>query len=209
MPAENVKFGYTVVKAIAKYDLKRLQVTGFTSYHLKTCLLWLVERFGLEKMQPWTAENIMHKLLKCLINFYSNNYLPNYFVRENNMIDHKDQTEIKQCVYALRVIKANLLQVMISYIDTHHKLLLEFDKTLKEYFNFDNKEKISQLIKCSFLLMHLYQRLRAVADSSYIRVNKQFLQKARFYIRTALKYIPIILIGYSANKMRRFLFMVY
>ena len=175
---ENVKFGYAVVKAIIKYNLKRLQLTGFTSYHLKTCLLWLVERIGLEKMQQWTAENIMHKLLKCLINFYSNSCLPNYFVRENNMIDHRDQAEIKQCVSALRDIKANLLQVMINYIDTHHKLLVEFDKTLKEYFNFDNNEKISQLIKYNFLLICLYQRLRAVADPSYIHINKQFLQKA-------------------------------
>ena len=175
---ENIKFGYAVVKAIIKYNLKRLQLTGFTSYHLKTCLLWLVERIGLEKMRQWTAENIMHKLLKCLINFYSDSCLPNYFVRENNMIDHRDQAEIKQCVSALRDIKANLLRVMINYIDTHHKLLVEFDKTLKEYFNFDNNEMICQLIKYNFLLICLYQRLRAVADPSYIHINKQFLQKA-------------------------------
>ena len=73
----------------------------------------------------------------------------------------------------------NLLQVMISYIYAHHKLLVKFDKTLTEYFNFDNSDKISQLIKYNFLLMHLYQRLRAVSDPSYIHVNKQFLQKAR------------------------------
>ena len=130
-------------------------------------------------MQQWTAENIMYKLLKCLINFYSDNCLPNYFVRDNNMIDHGDQTEIKQYVSPLRDIKANILQVMVSHIDTHHKLLVEFDKTLPEYFNFDNNEKISQLIKYNLLLMHLYQRLRVVADPSYIHVNKQFLQKAQ------------------------------
>ena len=95
------------------------------------------------------------------------------------MIDHGDQTEIKQYVSPLRDIKANILQVMVSHIDTHHKLLVEFDKTLPEYFNFDNNEKIYQLIKYNLLLMHLYQRLRAVADPSYIHVNKQFLQKTQ------------------------------
>ena len=177
---ENVKLGYAVVKAIIKYDLKRLQLTGFASYHLKTCLLWFVEKFGLEKIQKWTVEKIMQTLLEFLIKFYSESCLPNYFVRANNMIDHRDQTEIKQCVSALRDITGNLLQVMIDYIDTHHKLLVEFDKTLTECFNFDNNENISQLIKYNFLLMHLYQRLRAVADPSYFHLNKQFLQKARY-----------------------------
>ena len=177
---ENVKFGYAVVKAIVKYDLKRLQLTGFASYHLKTCLLWFVEKLGLEKIQKWTVEKIMQTLLESLINFYGESCLPNYFVCGNNMIDHRDQTEIKQCLSALRHIKGNLLQVMIDYIDTHHKLLVDFDRTFMECFNFDNNEKISQLIKYNFLLMHLYQLLRAVADPSYIHVNKQFLQKARY-----------------------------
>ena len=69
-------------------------------------LFWLVERFGSGKMQQWTAENIMHELVTSLINFYSSNCLPNYFVRENNMIDHRDQTEIKQCVSALIFCKS-------------------------------------------------------------------------------------------------------
>ena len=177
---ENVKFGYAVVKAIVKYKLKKLQLTGFASYHLKTCLLWFVEKFGLEKIQKCTVEKIMQTLLESLIKFYSESCLPNYFVRGNNMIDHRDTNETKQCLSALKDIKENLLQFMIDYVDTHHKLLVEFDKTLKECFNFDNSEKISQLIKYNFLLMHLYEQLKAVTDPSYIHVNKQFLQKARY-----------------------------
>ena len=177
---ENVKLGYAVVKALAKYDLKKLRLTGFASYHLKTCLLWFVQKFGLEKIKKWAVEKIMQVLLESLIRFYSESCLPNYFVRGNNMIDHRDQTEIKQCVSTLKDITGNLFQVMIDYINTHHKLLVEFDKTLTEYFNFDNNEKISQLIKYNFLLMHLYQQLRAIADPSYIHLNKQFLQKARY-----------------------------
>ena len=177
---ENVKFGYAVVKAIVKYKLKKLQLTGFASYHLKTCLLWFVEKFGLEKIQKCTVEKIMQTLVESLIKFYSESCLPNYFVRGNNMIDHRDTNETKQCLSALKDIKENLLQFTIDYVDTHHKLLVEFDKTLKECFNFDNSEKISQLIKYNFLLMHLYEQLKAVIDPSYIHVNKQFLQKARY-----------------------------
>ena len=174
---ENAKFGYAVIKAVVKYDLGRLQLTGFASYHLKTCLLWFAERFGFEKIQRWTVEKIMHALLESLIKFYSEGCLPNYFVLANNMIDHRDQSEIKKCVSALRDIKGNLLQVMIHYIDKCHKLLVEFDQSLTEYFNFDNNE-VSQLIKYNLLLMYLFQQLRAVADPSYTHVNKQFLQKA-------------------------------
>ena len=137
-------------------------------------------------MQQWTAENIMYKLLKCLINFYSDNCLPNYFVRDNNMIDHGDQTEIKQYVSPLRDIKANILQVMVSHIDTHHKLLVEFDKTLPEYFNFDNNEKIYQLIKYNL---------------------NSFFRKHNLYIGTTLKYILIRYLN-STIQMRSFLFMV-
>ena len=131
-------------------------------------------------MQEWTVDNIMQTILEFLIEFYSKTCLPSYFVCGNNMIDHKDQTEIKQCVFALRDTKRNLVEVMIDYIDIHHKLLVEFDKKFAEYINFHDNEKISQLIKYNFLLMYLYQRLMAVADPSYIHLNKQFFQKARY-----------------------------
>ena len=42
---ENIKLGYAILKALIKYAMKQKGLTVFASYHLKTSLLWLTEKF--------------------------------------------------------------------------------------------------------------------------------------------------------------------
>ena len=110
---ENLKFGYALLKTLIKYKTKKCELTVFASSHLKTCLLWFVERFGLKKFQQWSVENIMEKELKFFIKFYSENCLPNYFVRNNDMLNHKNKSEIQQCVSVLITMEKNTLRLTL------------------------------------------------------------------------------------------------
>ena len=159
--------------------MKKCKLTVFASYHLKTCLLWFVERFGLKKFQQWSVENIMHNLLNFFIKFYSENCLPNYFVRNNNMLDHKKQSEIQQCVSVFMTLEKNALWLILYYIDTHVKLPVEFDVTFIEYFNSNNIKRIARLIKYNFLVMQLLHELKTVVYPPYTHTNTQLVQKAK------------------------------
>ena len=114
--------------------MKKCELTVFASYHLKTCLLWFVERFGLKKFHQWSVENIMHNLLKFFIKLYGENFLPNYFVRNNNMLDHKKQSEIQQGASVLMTMEKNISRLILYYIDTYFKLPVEFDENLYRIF---------------------------------------------------------------------------
>ena len=181
---ENVKLVYALLKVLIKRDMKKRNLTVFVSYHLKTCLLWFIERFGLKEIKQWRSEKIMHNLLEFLIAFYIDSSMPNFFVRDNNMIDHRGQTEIKQCLSALDNLKGRLLPAIMNYIDICHKLPVEFDETFADYFNSNNKKKIYQLIKYNFMLMKLHYELRVVADLSYTHINDKLLQKAKHLHKT-------------------------
>ena len=176
---ENVKLGYALLKTLIKYEMKKCKLTVFASYHLKTCLLWFVERFGLKKFQQWSVENIMHNLLDFFIKFYSENCLPNYFVRNNNMLDHKKQSEIQQCVSVFMTLEKNALRLILYYIDTHLKLPVEFDATFIEYFYSNNIKRIARLIKYNFLVMQLLHELKTVVYPPYTHTNTQLVQKAK------------------------------
>ena len=55
----------------------------------------------------------MEKVLKFFIKFYSENCLPNYFVRNNDMLDHKNKSEIQQCVSVLITMEKNTLRLTL------------------------------------------------------------------------------------------------
>lgn len=176
---ENLKLGYALLKSLIKYEMKKCELTVFASYHLKTCLLWFVEKFGVKKFQQWSVQNIMHYLLNFFVKFYGENCLPNYFVRNNNMLDHKKQSEIQQCVSVLMAMEKNALRLILYYIDTRLKLPVEFDETFIEYFSSNNIKKIARLIKYNFLVMQLYHELKTVVYSPYTHTNTQLVQKAK------------------------------
>ena len=176
---ENLKLGYALLKNLIKYEMKKYQLTVFASYHLKTCLLWFAEKFGLEKIQQWSLENIIQNLLEFFIKLYSENCVPNYFVRTNNMIDHKKQSEIKQCVSLLITMEKNLLRLTLNYIDTNLKLPVVFDESFTIYFNSNNIKRTFQLIKYNFLVMQLLHELKTVVYPPYTHTNTQLVQKAK------------------------------
>ena len=176
---ENIKLGYAILKALIKYAMKQKNLTMFASYHLKTSLLWFTEKFGLEKVKHWNIEKIMRDLLELLVEFYRNNSLPNYFVRDNNMIDHRKHEEIKECEYVLINISKNFLSSVIHFIDTCHKLPVEFEKPFRDILSCKNSCKIFQFFKYNFLLMELYHELMVIVDPSYTHINKQLISKAK------------------------------
>ena len=176
---ENIKLGYAILKALIKYAMKQKGLTVFASYHLKTSLLWLTEKFGLEEVKHWNTEKIMKDLLEFLVEFYRNHSLPNYFARDNNMIDHRKHEEIKDCECVLINIRRNFLSSVINFIDTCHKLPVEFERPFRDILSCRKSCKILQFFKYNFILMQLYHELMVIVDPSYTHINKQLISKAK------------------------------
>ena len=197
---ENLKLGYALLKTLIKYEMKKCQLTVFASYHLKTCLLWFVERFGLKKFHQWSVENIMHNLLKFFIKLYGENFLPNYFVRNNNMLDHKKQSEIQQGASVLMTMEKNTSRLILYYIDTYFKLPVEFNETFIEYFNSNNIKRISRLIKYNFLVIQLFHELKTVVYPPYTHTNKQLVQKAKQLHKTENEIIFEIKFAHDSSQ---------
>ncbi|XP_023933535.1 uncharacterized protein LOC112042725 [Lingula anatina] len=96
---------YRIIKLIHKQRLGDLGV--LSTYHLKTTLFWLCERIPQER---WTEQEMgqrFYDFLDLLIDFLSKKCIPNYFIRENNMIDYMIEQLVNENVEILCEIRKN------------------------------------------------------------------------------------------------------
>ena len=150
------KLTYSILKALIKSEMKLREITVFSSYHLKTALLWFLELKGqalCQKDSCTLGQNIL-ELLEFLTDFYSKETMPNYFVRTNNMIDHRSSKEILAVCNVLKEMKINFTQSLCQYIEGNQALPVFFDQSLTQICA-ENPKKLMQVCKYNFLLMAL------------------------------------------------------
>ena len=181
-----LKLAYVISKTLIKTALKRHKVTMFASYHLKTTFLWFIECHGLEILDGYCLEDIITLLLSHLLVFYQSGFVPNYFVRFNNMIDHRSNEEIQLAMETMQRIQKNLAEYLAQYIENCHILPVSFDNSLDKQVCEDINDYL-QHCKYNFLGMVVAIRLKDVIDAPLIKVKApgqemmphQMLYKAR------------------------------
>lgn len=181
---ENQKLAFSILKAIIKNEMKQRKVDVFASYHLKTTLFWFLEKSDWKILENQGLEASIIELLDFFIAFYADGVLPNYFIRQNNMIDHRSSEEILSVCAVLRDIKSDFTMCLCRYIEANQALPVFFDAPLSQLLK-DNSEKFLQICKYNFLVMALaYFLLRlkkgqsAVNDSAVDNVVGKLVQKA-------------------------------
>ena len=148
------KLAYSILKALIKFEMKHRGIDVFASYHLKTSLLWFIELQGTTQWENRNlGENIL-ELLEFLIGFYTRGTVPNYFVRKNDMIDHRSSEELMTACTVLSEMKVKLTLSLCRYIENSQSLPVFFDQSLTKLFG-ENPEKFIQVCKYNFLLMAL------------------------------------------------------
>ena len=87
-----------ILLKLTKKDVlrKRMQVESLTSYHLKTCMLFMVENTPREL---WKPENLLKCLVMCLEKlerWVEDGICPNYFITAENMFERKIHGEVQR-----------------------------------------------------------------------------------------------------------------
>lgn len=151
---ENQKLTYSILKAIIKNEMKQRKIDVFASYHLKTTLFWFLEKRDWKIWENQSLDTNIFELLDFFIAFYADGDLPNYFIRENNMIDHRSSEEVLGACAVLREIKSDFTMCLCRYIEANQALPVFFDAALSQFLN-DDSEKFLQVCKYNFLVMAL------------------------------------------------------
>ena len=88
---------YILLKIIKKELIKQyIKEDTLTSYHLKTCMLYILENTPSEL---WVPENLVGCLIICLRQIHlwiRDERIPNYFIPEENMFDRITQPELRR-----------------------------------------------------------------------------------------------------------------
>lgn len=96
-----------VLKALRRKYLQEPKVVA--SYHLKTVLFRVLESLPDRKRESLSRGALLEKLLDELISCVQNKNLPNFFIAENNMFHHYEDTDLSTVLVKLQVIRKNLL----------------------------------------------------------------------------------------------------
>ena len=88
---------YILLKIIKKELIKQyIKEDTLTSYHLKTCMLYILENTPSEL---WVPENLVGCLIMCLRQIHlwiRDEKIPNYFIPEENMLDRITKPELRR-----------------------------------------------------------------------------------------------------------------
>ena len=109
---------YVLLKLIKKEIIvKLLQKECITSYHCKTCMLYMIEN---TPVSFWTEENLLvclHNCLKLILQWVKEGICPNYFIPEENMFDGRVND----------IVRSRLCRVLTDLISAHFGFLLSIN----------------------------------------------------------------------------------
>ena len=92
---------YILLKIIKKELIKQdIKEDTLTSYHLKTCMLYILENTPSEL---WVPENLLGCLIMCLRQIHlwiRDEEIPNYFIPGENMLDRITKPELRRKLFA-------------------------------------------------------------------------------------------------------------
>ena len=164
--SEKQKLAYSVLKTLIKSEMKVRGIDVFASYHLKTCLFWFLEKKGIESWGKHSLGENIFELLDVFIAFYSKASLPNFFISQNNMIDHRSPEDVLNACHALSEIRDTVTQSVCRYIEKNQSLPVLFDVPLAELLK-DDAKKFAQNCKYNFIVMALAYILKKDKSSTF------------------------------------------
>lgn len=181
--ADDQKLAYSVLKALIKSEMKSRDADVFASYHLKTCLFWLLEKRGINSWNKQSLGTNVLELLNFLIGFYDEGFVPSYFIAKNNMIDHRSPEDILKTCHALREIRDSVTQSFCRYIQDNQVLPVLFDTSLTQQLK-KNPTKFLQNCKYNFLVMALAYILRPI-KMVQMNISSRCLESAASLMKKA------------------------
>jgi hypothetical protein len=117
---------YFLLKSLCKEIIGKRIPDVITSYHMKTLMCWQIEETD---PKQWFTGNLLSMIDECLCRLHlwiTRGNIPNYFIRDNNMIDHKTESElqlvegvINGIIFDLWSTIQNILQIDNNHVNTY------------------------------------------------------------------------------------------
>lgn len=102
-----------------------------SSYHQKTALLWLCEEISADSWTSDSTGSCILALLDKLLEFLDVRNIPNYFMPENNMIDHFPRPVIEELIKVIQQVRAD---PVVHLFDSFNRLSVLFNDSPYDLF---------------------------------------------------------------------------
>ncbi len=103
---------YVIFKTLCKVHLRHPKVVA--TYHLKTTFFWLCDDIPAERWDEVNTGPIIRALFTKLSHFLAKRFLPNYFIRTNNMIGHVCQEAVHATLKQVTEIEHDLVSAVMK-----------------------------------------------------------------------------------------------
>ena len=155
---------YVLLKTIKNEIVKRqIEEDTLTSYHCKTCMLYMLEN---KPHEFWIPENLVICLNTCLRQIHAwvkDNNCPNYFIPEENMFDRIIEVNLKEKLLRVldKLLKSDIRTMLEQVIenDIGKKLTESFQTTQelqwKENIQVNKAQRMENLL-CSIINFRNY-----------------------------------------------------
>ena len=118
-----------IYKMIAQRAAERNNETVLCTYYFKTLMLWACEE---RPEEFWAEHSLVHSIQQLLIEmaeWLTSKFCCNYFIRDNNMMDHLVDTDVSRDVADL--CEASASRDLVAHMTT----LCAVDESLCQYIN--------------------------------------------------------------------------
>ena len=94
---------YILLKIIKKELINPNNPESLTSYHIKTCMLYMKEKTPAEFWRPENLLGCMLTALKVLSRWAKEGNCPDYFIPDENMFDRLSETRYRHSINSCRI----------------------------------------------------------------------------------------------------------
>ncbi|XP_060082734.1 uncharacterized protein LOC132562028 [Ylistrum balloti] len=170
------RLAYQIVKSMIKSHEKTKCIS---SYYIKTALFWLCEERHIDVWAESTNLQNVKSLLQKVLQFVSNKNVPNYFIEENNLVDHFEDEMFAQANEGLLELCKTLLQGLAQLLELVSVMPVEFQHTPKEMVTSGNSRELLEYLCVNFCFASMVYTISSQIENK-THVNYLFLAEAIF-----------------------------
>ncbi|XP_033751009.1 uncharacterized protein LOC117335160 [Pecten maximus] len=145
--SENQRLAYQIAKSLIKSNEKTKCIS---SYYVKTTFFWLCEE---RQISTWTEssnlENI-RSLLEKLLQFLTTKTVPNYFIAENNLVDHFEDETFARAIEGLVELRNTLIPRLAQFLQHVAVMPMEFQKPPIEMITSGRSDELLEYLCVNF-----------------------------------------------------------
>ncbi|XP_021345977.1 uncharacterized protein LOC110445613 [Mizuhopecten yessoensis] len=186
--SEKQRLAYQIAKSLIKSHDKTKCIA---SYYVKTALFWLCEE---RQQSVWTASSNLENI-KCILekifHFFANKNVPNYFVEENNLVDHFEDEIFVHAIEGLVELNEMLLPRLAQLLQRVSVMPVEFQQTPAEMITSENSKALLEYLCVNFCFGSIAHTILSQIENK-THVNYLYLAETMFKHLTSSSHVEQI-----------------